>query len=304
MPERRQRIRGQSVEQGYKERTLRTTDGLTLAFREYGSRFSRATPVLCLPGLTRNSADFHAIATDMATERRVLALDARGRGRSDYDPDYSNYNLVTEVGDVLALMTAEFDRPCMILGTSRGGLAGMILCGVRPAMLAGVVLNDIGPVLEPEGLERIMGYLGIVPDPLETWDDAVSALKATNGRDFPGLSEAEWLDWAHQTFRDEGGKPVLDYDLKLRDAVLESAGPVPEMWPQFRAMTDIPTLVLRGENSDLLSTNTVDAMRRAKPDLTAVTVKGRGHAPLLNEPESTAAIRSFLARIDAKAQAA
>ncbi len=292
------------MEQGYKTRTLRTTDGLTLAYREYGSRFARGVPVLCLPGLTRNSADFHTIATAMAGERRVLALDARGRGRSEYDPDYTHYNLVTEVGDVLALITAEFDRPCMILGTSRGGLAAMILCGVRPAMVAGVVLNDIGPVLEPEGLERIMGYLGIVPDPLETWDDAVAALKSVNGRDFPGLTDAAWLTWAQQTFRDEGGRPVLDYDLKLRDAVLESAGPVPEMWPQFRAMTDIPTLVLRGENSDLLSAQTVDAMRRAKPDLTAVTVKGRGHAPLLDEPESTTSIRSFLARIDAKAEAA
>ena len=120
-----------------------------LSFREYGSRISKATPVLCLPGLTRNAKDFHDIALKMAPERRVLSLDARGRGGSDYDPTFSNYNLVTEVGDVLSLISAQFDRPCIILGTSRGGLAAMILCGVRPSMLAGVVLNDIGPVLEP-----------------------------------------------------------------------------------------------------------------------------------------------------------
>jgi len=171
-------------------------------------------------------------------------------------------------------------------------------------MLAGVVLNDIGPVLEPAGLGRIMDYLGIAPDPLETWEDAVAAMKAANADDFPGLSDAEWLAWAQRTFRDEGGKPVLDYDVKLRDAVLENAGPVPEMWPQFRAMQDIPTIVLRGENSDLLSAQTVNGMRRAKPDLTAVTVRGRGHVPFLDEPESLSAILGFVERIDARATAA
>jgi pimeloyl-ACP methyl ester carboxylesterase len=294
----------ESVERGFRDGTLKTTDGLNLSYREYGSRISKATPVLCLPGLTRNAKDFHAIATKLAPSRRVLSLDARGRGRSDYDPKFSNYNLVTEVGDVLALISAAFDRPCIILGTSRGGLAAMILCGVRPAMLAGVVMNDIGPVLEPKGLERIVDYLGIAPDPLETWDDAVAAMKASNAAEFPGLSEDDWLAWAHRSFRAEDGKPVLDYDIKLRDAVLENAGPAPEMWPQFRAMADIPTLVLRGENSDLLSAKTVEDMRRAKPDLTAVTVKGRGHVPFLDEPEAMAAITGFLTRIDAKAEAA
>jgi len=268
------------LDREYQNRTLPTTDGLTLSFREYGSRFSEATPVLCLPGLTRNSADFHAIASVIASERRVISLDARGRGRSDYDPNYQNYNLVTEVGDVLSLISAEFERPCMILGTSRGGLAAMVLCGVRPSMVAGVVLNDIGPVLEAEGLDRIKDYLGIPPVPLETWEDAAAAIEAGNAEDFP------------------------DYDLKLRDAVLENTGPVPEMWPQFRAMADIPTLVLRGENSNLLSAKTVEEMRRAKPDLTAVTVKGRGHVPLLDEQESLTAINAFLERIDSKVQAA
>ena len=143
-----------------------------------------------------------------------------------------------------------------------------------------------------------MDYLGVVPDPLETWDDAVAAMKAGNAWDFPGLSDEEWLAWARRTFREEDGKPVVDYDLKLRDAVLENAGPAPEMWPQFRAMMEVPTLVLRGENSDLLSAKTVEAMRRTKPDIVAVTVKARGHVPFLDEPESLAAINSFVSRID------
>ncbi len=289
------------METEFRNGTLRTSDGLTLAFREYGSRISNATPVLCLPGLTRNAKDFHAIATILAPTRRVIALDARGRGRSDYDPNFKNYNLVIEVGDILSLMSAEFDRPCLILGTSRGGLAAMILCSVRPSMIAGVVLNDIGPVLEPKGLERIADYLGIVPEPLETWDDAIAAMKAGNAKDFPHLSEAEWRAWAERTFNEKDGKPVLDYDLTLRDAVLENTEPVPEMWPQFRAILEIPTLVLRGENSDLLSAKTVDEMRRAKPDLTAVTVKNRGHVPFLDEPESLAAIQKLISILDEKA---
>lgn len=292
------------LERGFKTGTLRTTDGLMLSFREYGSRISLATPVLCLPGLTRNAKDFDAIATEMAPERRIISLDARGRGCSDYDPKIENYNLVVEVGDILSLISAEFERPCVILGTSRGGLAAMILSGVRPSMIAGIILNDIGPVLEPAGLERIVETLGVAPEPLETWDDAVAALKATNAKEFPTLSEDEWLVWAQRTFREEDGKPVLDYDPKLRDAVLESAGAVPEFWPQFRAMAEIPTLVLRGENSDLLSAATVDAMRRAKPDLTAVKVKGRGHVPFLDEPEALSAIHAFVSRVDQQARAA
>ena len=271
---------------------------------DHALSFISYAPVLCLPGLTRNSADFDAIASILANNRRVISLDARGRGRSDYDSNYRNYNLVTEVGDVLSLISAEFDRPCLILGTSRGGLAAMVLCGVRPSMVAGVVLNDIGPVLEDSGLDRIKDYLGIPPVPLDTWEDAAAAIEAANSEDFPDLRGPDWLAWAKRTFREENGKPVLDYDPKLRDAVLENSGPVPEMWPQFRAMADIPTLVLRGENSDLLSAKTVEEMRRAKPDMTAVTVKGRGHVPLLDEQESVTAITAFLERVDAKARAA
>ncbi len=285
---------------GFQHRTIHTNDGLTLSYREYGSRFSRTTPVLCLPGLTRNAKDFHEIACRLAPDRRVIALDARGRGRSDYDANYRNYNLVAEVGDVLALMSAKFDRPCLIIGTSRGGLAAMVLCAVRPYLVAGVVLNDIGPVLEPEGVARIKDYLGIVPEPLETWDDAIASLKAANEKDFPGLSDAQWQTWAERTFTEKDGKPALDYDLKLRDAVMETASAVPEMWSQFRTMTDIPTLVLRGENSDLLSEKTVKDMRRAKPDLVAVNIKDRGHVPFLDEAEAIAAIEKLISQLDVK----
>ncbi len=283
----------------FTEHGLRTADGITLSFRNYGSRFSTLAPVLCLAGLTRNAKDFHDLATELALARRVVCLDARGRGRSDYDDNYSSYTLVREVGDILTLISQEFQKPCIIIGTSRGGLAAMILNGVRHDMIAGIVLNDIGPELEPAGLKRIIDYLGIPPNPLETWDDAVAALKSSNANEFPDLTDEQWVAWAHRTFRDDDGVPILDYDLKLRDATLEAGPMTSDFWPQFRGLGDTPTLMLRGENSDLISVETVQKMRRTKPDMTAVTVKGRGHVPFLDEPEARMAILSFIAEIDA-----
>lgn len=291
--------RGANVadEANFTERPLPSAHGVTLRFRDYGSRFSSRLPVLCLPGLTRNAKDFHDLATALSPQRRVVSLDARGRGRSDYDETYANYNLICEVGDTLTLMAQEFQSPCIIVGTSRGGLASLIIHGVRPDLIAGIVLNDIGPELEMGGLERIMGYLGIAPEPLNTWDDAVAALRASNP-EFSSLDDAQWMAWARRTFRDEGGVPVLDYDLRLRDAALESGLSTPDFWPQFRGLADIPLLVLRGEHSDLLSAATVAKMRRVKPDMTAVTVRNRGHVPFLDEPEARSAILAFIAEID------
>lgn len=291
-----------SSDQYYIERSLKTADGLALSFRDYGSRFSQATPVLCLPGLTRNVRDFDDLAQSLMANRRVLSLDARGRGRSDYDPDFTSYNLVREVGDTLTLISQEFDRPCIIIGTSRGGLAGMILNGVRPDLIAGLALNDIGPDMEPEGLGRIFNYLGITPDPFNTWDDAVLYMKQNNASEFPDLTDADWVAWAKRTFRDENGVPKLDYDPKLRDATLNGSFTVADFWPQFRGLAETPTLLLRGENSDLLSAETVIKMRRTKPDMTAVTVRNRGHVPFLDEPEAMSALFAFITEVEGRAK--
>ena len=290
-------------ETGFTEHGLRTADGITLAYRDYGSRFARLTPVLCLAGLTRNARDFHDLALALSPERRVVCLDARGRGRSDYDETWSNYNLIREVGDVLTLLSQEFDRPCVVVGTSRGGLAAMILHGVRRDMIAGIVLNDIGPEVEQEGLDRIVRYLQASSRPLRDWTEAIEEMKRANVAAFPDLDEDGWRAWAERTFRDEDGIPVPDYDPHLRDAV-ESAGPMTvDFWPQFRSLAETPVLVLRGENSDLLSRATLQRMRRAKPDMTAVTVRGRGHVPFLDEPEARSAILSFLNEVDARPSA-
>lgn len=284
----------------YEVRRLQTADGLSLCYRDYGPRLSDAVPVLCLPGLTRNVKDFHALAMHLSKSRRVLALDARGRGASDYDPVYANYNLVQETSDTLGLLS-QIGKPAAIIGTSRGGLSAMILHGVRADLIAGIVFNDIGPEIDPEGIVRIMGYLGVTPEPFEDWEDATAALMRTQRDVFPGLADAEWEAWARRTYRDDDGRPALDYDVKLRDATIEAAGGGSDFWPQFRALCETPLLLLRGANSDLLSTGTVAKMRRMRPDMQVLTIKGRGHVPFLDESESLAGIDAFLAELDSAA---
>ena len=295
----------EAAHDAHKARSFRAAVGLTLAFRDYGSPFSQRTPVICLAGLTRSGKDFDKLARRLAPDRRVLTLDARGRGESGYDPKFENYNLIAEVGDALQLISSELRRPCAIVGTSRGGLQALIINGVRPELVRGVALNDIGPELAVEGLTRIFSYLGLRPEPLNTWADAVAAMKANNAADFQ-LSEAEWLDWAKRSFRvTPEGRMELDYDPKLRDAAIAAAqlAPSGDFWPQFRALTDKETLLVRGENSDLLAPETVAKMRRAKPDLVVATVRNRGHAPFLDEPEALSALDAFLARLDSRERA-
>ncbi|MDD2867226.1 alpha/beta hydrolase [Neomegalonema sp.] len=292
----------ESAQEGHRARSFRAADGLNLAFRDYGSPFSQRTPVICLAGLTRNGKDFDQLARRLSADRRVLTLDARGRGASDHDPKFENYNLIVEVGDVLQLVSNELRRPCAIIGTSRGGLQALILNGVRPDLVRGVALNDVGPELAPQGLARIFGYLGIRPEPLETWADAVAALKVNNAADFQ-ITEAQWLAWARRSFRETPeGRIELDYDPRMRDAALAAAksGPGGDFWPQFRALADKETLLIRGENSDLLTLETVAKMRRVKPDLVTATVRGRGHVPFLDEPEALNALDAFLARLDSR----
>ena len=144
-------------------------DGLRLHARCYGARSVPALPVVCLPGLARTAADFEALgealASDQSRPRRVIALDYRGRGQSEYDRDPANYNFQVELADVLAVMTALDAARAILIGTSRGGILAMLLAAVRPTAIAGCVLNDIGPVIEPKGLMRIKGYVGKLPQP-------------------------------------------------------------------------------------------------------------------------------------------
>jgi pimeloyl-ACP methyl ester carboxylesterase len=282
-------------------------DGLRLHARVYGGGPVQAAPVVCLPGLTRNGADFEtlaqALASDSASPRRVIAIDLRGRGLSAYDPDPSHYNLQIELADVLAVMAALDASPAVIVGTSRGGLIAMLMAAVRPTAIAGVVLNDIGPVIEPKGLMRIKGYAGKLPQPRD-YPDAVAILRRLMSAQFPNLTDGEWLAYARGTFKEEdGGRLVPSYDVRLSETLkaVTPDAPVPTMWPQFTALAQRPVMVIRGGLSDILSAATVDQMTARHPSLAVQVVEDQGHAPLLTDTPTVSAIGSFIRRCDATA---
>ena len=276
-------------------------DGLRLYARHYPAPGSRLRPVLCLPGLTRNSRDFHDIAVALssgAAARDVYALDYRGRGRSQHDPDWRNYTVGVEMLDVQDLIfLLGLERPT-IVGTSRGGLITMLLAAAQPAAMGAVVLNDIGPVIEREGLTRIAGYVGSTPLP-STWEDAARLVADLNRRAFPAVPEEQWAEVARQWFNDDKGHPAPGYDLELAKSFSVTEGPPPALWPQFTALSRVPLLVIRGENSDILSELTLQAMRVRHPQCAALTVLGQGHAPLLKDAETIAAIASFISDVEA-----
>lgn len=284
---------------GFAEKHYTSHDGLSLYYRDYDGAGDARLPIVCLPGLTRNSADFEGLAFHLAgLGRRVISPDFRGRGKSAYDPQFMNYIPPTYAGDTMALLAGLGIGRAIFVGTSLGGIVTQIVALTQPALVAGAVLNDIGPELDPAGLARIASYAGKQSDPL-TWDEAVTQLRTFNLSQFPDLDDAAWARFARAVFTEkpEGGlRP--DYDPKIGDA-MRAGGPPVDMWPIFAGLAAIPTLVLRGALSDLLAAATVQRMHAAKPDLLAVEVPARGHAPLLDEPVSLAAIEALIARVDA-----
>ncbi len=277
-------------------RRFRAADGRRLAFRDSGGP---GPAVLCLAGLTRNSRDFDDLAALLAPRYRVIRLDSRGRGGSDRAEDpIAEYSVPVEAGDAIALLDHLGIRRVALIGTSRGGILSMAIAGGQPERVSAVVLNDVGAVIEAAGLLRIMATLGRAPR-AQSFEEAAETLCAENGAQFPDVPKAEWLRHARRLF-DVGpaGAPVLAYDPKLRLAVASAMdvgeGPV-VLWPLFEALKAAPVLVIRGENSDILTAATADRMRQEHPGLQLVSLKNRGHAPFLNEPEAAAAIDAFLA---------
>jgi pimeloyl-ACP methyl ester carboxylesterase len=272
-------------------------DGLRLHVRDYGARPSRALPVVCLPGLARTAADFESLAAALSSagQRRVLALDYRGRGKSDYDPNPANYNLHVELADLLAVLPALGIGRAAFIGTSRGGILTMLLAVARPTAIAACVLNDIGPVIELEGLMRIKGYVGKLPQPA-SFGEAADKLRRRFGSHFPKCDDAEWLAFAHRTFREEGGRIVPDYDPALATvlAPVSRERPLPPLWREFDALAHIPLMVVRGTNSDILSAATVQAMRDRRRSLEVLEVADEGHAPRLSDADTAGRIASFV----------
>ncbi len=253
---------------------------------------------LCLPGLTRNGADFDELAAALGGRHRLIRLTLRGRGQSDRDPDPANYNVGVEARDVVEFLDHLGLARVVIVGTSRGGLIAMVLAATAKPRLAGVLLNDIGPELAPEGLANIMSYLGVTPK-AKTYEEVVAALKARLGARFPGLSDAKWMSLARRWF-DAGPEGLtLNYDPRIRDNIEATAGqPAPDMWPLFDALEGVPLAVVRGANSDLLTAETVAKMRERRPDMIVAEVPDRGHVPFLDEPEALAALEALLERVE------
>jgi len=288
---------------GWRDIHFASQDGLTLYARHYGEPVRGARPVICLPGLTRNSADFHDLAAFLASHpsrpREVFCPDYRGRGKSDWDPDWRNYSPFIELLDVLDLMAIRGLHGAAVIGTSRGGIISMLMALMRPTALAALVLNDIGPEIETAGLARIMGYAGKIPLPVD-WQEATDVVRSMNKRFFTHLGEDDWGELARQFFGEENGRPAPGYDSKLGNALseIDISQKIPTMWTQFEALKNIPVLVLRGENSDLLSAKTVAEMAERHPRLASVTVHAQGHAPLLKDRFTIGIIADFLRETD------
>lgn len=252
-------------------------------------------PIICLHGLTRNSKDFRDIIAPLQKMgRRVVTIDVRGRGKSDRDPNPSKYNVLVYVQDVMAIMAHLSMTRAVFIGTSMGGMITMILASFAPQMVAGVVLNDIGPELDMAGIKRIQGYVG-VSQTAKTWEEAGMRLMKMGETTYPGRDLAFWIDLVQRNSIETEQGIVFDYDPAIATASPTAPdAPLPTLWDQYGALKDIPTACVRGALSDLLSSATVAKMAVLKPDLVIAEVPNTGHAPMLNEPEAWAAIEKIV----------
>jgi pimeloyl-ACP methyl ester carboxylesterase len=281
---------------GFTEHYYPTSDGLSLYYREYGAG---KDVVVCLPGLTRNSKDFHEIATHLATSYRVLCLDLRGRGQSDWDPDWRNYNPAVYINDIWSLVEQLGLDNFIMIGTSLGGILAMIMASQKPDRVRAVILNDVGPQADPVGYARILASFNQQNEEVKDWQDAARQCKQSHHISLPDMADEFWQSHAHKTFREgNDGRPVIEMDPNIGEAIRKGdlsriAGIQVDPWDTFTSL-DMPCLVLRGELSDILSEEIVERMTQVKPDLKTAVIPNRGHAPLLYEPGSLAAIDGFL----------
>jgi pimeloyl-ACP methyl ester carboxylesterase len=272
-------------------------DGLRLHYRDYAGSADQP-PLLCLPGLTRNSRDFAVLAERYSPRFRVLALDFRGRGLSDRDPVPARYIPPAYAADAVELLDHLRLERAIFVGTSLGGLVTMAVALIAPQRIAGAILNDVGPELGQVGLDRIQAYVG-KSERFGSWDEAARAIATSQAQVFPGYGHEDWLATARRNCREQDGRIVFDYDMAIGD-VFEAAGPRPkiDMWPLFLALAQKPLLVVRGQLSELLSVETLEKMRKAAPDTEFAQISNVGHAPMLDEPEAFAAIDRFLTRFE------
>jgi len=281
----------------------RSQDGLRLHSRIYGPQGGGQLAVVCLPGLARTSADFHELALAFSTHRSrprmVLAMDYRGRGQSDRDPDWRNYDIRVELQDVQDVLTATGIHEALFVGTSRGAIITMGLSAVRPAAVRGAVLNDLGAVIEGKGLARIKSYIGKMPKPRD-YGEAVQILKRFASQQFTRLSESDWDRFARRTFRETARGLEPDYDPMLLKTLEEYdlEKPLPVLWQYFEGLGGVPVLSIRGSNSDLFSEETQAEMARRHPRCEPYVVVGEGHAPLLGDKATIRKILGFAQQVE------
>ena len=287
---------GEAFEAGF----FTNADGLKIEYRDYPPVGAvSGPPVLCLHGLTRNVRDFETVAPRLAAMgRRVICASQRGRSRSDHDPQTDRYNPAVYTNDMIGLLDHLGIEKALFIGTSMGGLMTMLAAATAPDRLAGAVINDIGPVLDETGLNRIRDYVGKFGEPASSWSEAAERCKTINGPAFPDHDDEFWMAFARRVFREEAAdRIVLDYDPAIGRMVAEDSSDLADLWPLFEALKPVPTLLVRGEISDLLELSTVEDMRRRKPDLEFVQAAGIGHAPFLDEADTAPVLDAFVKRI-------
>lgn len=282
----------------FTDRFWTSPDGLKLHYRDYPGREDRP-PLLCLPGLTRNARDFDPVANAFAGEWRVISVDLRGRGESDYAKDAATYNPRQYVADIEALLEQAGISRFVAIGTSLGGILTMLLAAGGAERIAGAVLNDIGPVLEPAGVARIRDYVGQGRS-FPTWMHAARALKESGGAIFPDYAITDWLAMAKRVMAVGGnGRIAFDYDMKIAEPFnAPSAQEDFDLWPAYRALAGRPVLVIRGALSDLLSAATVRRMMKEVPGAESLAIQRVGHPPSLEEPGVKEAIANLLAKVE------
>ncbi len=279
------------------DRFITVPDGLNLHVRIHGNR-NPGTPVICLPGLTRNVLDFEHLARILAAppyHRRIVSISSRGRGLSDRDPQPERYTIPVEAGDVIAVLDQLGIERAAFIGTSRGGLILHVLAMTHLQRIERVILNDIGPVLELEGLRQIQAYLGNRPAPT-SFSDAAEILRATHGAEFPALETREWAEMAQALYREIDGTLSADFDRAIAEQfrAADLSQPLPDLWAQFALFAEKQVMVVRGEHSRLLSRRTVEDMQLRLPGLVALEAMGQGHAPLLHFDGLASSIERFL----------
>jgi pimeloyl-ACP methyl ester carboxylesterase len=270
-------------------------DGLRLFSRVYAGPAAAAPVVLCLHGLMRNGRDFGRLAAHLCTRYRVIVPDVRGRGLSARDTNFRNYQIPVYLQDLTTLLTHLGAPRVAIVGTSMGGLMAMVLAATAPQWVTAIVLNDVGPEVDPVGLERIRRYAGKAA-PVRNWAEAIAQLRATYGVAWPDLSDERWAELVGLSYRENAqGVPEVDADPGIGELLRTTSAATPDLWPLWGALARVPMLAIRGALSDVLSAATLERMRRSRPDLKTLTVANRGHPPLLDEPECIAATEEFLA---------